>query len=49
MGQRDDLYTLEGMIQADEGYFSAEASKAEQNMQNAGRGSRTKANVMVLA
>ncbi len=49
MGQRDDRYTLEGMIEADEGYFSVEASKVEQNMQKAGRGSKTKANVMVMA
>lgn len=41
MGQRDDRYRLEGMIEADEGYFSVEASKIEQNMQKAGRGSKT--------
>jgi hypothetical protein len=49
MGQRDDLYTLEGMIEADEGYFSVEASKIEQNTQKAGRGSVTKSNVMIMA
>lgn len=49
MGQRDDRYTLEGMIEADEGYFSVEASKAEQDVQKAGRGSVTKSNVMVMA
>jgi hypothetical protein len=49
MGQRDDLCTLEGMIEADEGYFSVEASQVEQSAQKAGRGSKTKSNVMVMA
>jgi hypothetical protein len=49
MGQRDDRYTLEGMIEADEGYFSVEVSKLEQNTQKAGRGSKTKSTVMVMA
>lgn len=49
MGQRDDRYTLEGMIEADEGYFSVEASTVEQDAQKAGRGSVTKSNVMVIA
>ena len=45
MKQRDDLYTLEGMIEANEGYFSVEASQVTQN---AGLGIKTKSNVMVL-
>ncbi len=45
MRQRDDLYPLEGMIEADEGCFSVEAS---QMTQNAGRGIKIKSNVMVL-
>lgn len=49
MGQRDDRYTLEGMIEADEGYFSVEASEIERNTQKSGRESKTKANVMVMA
>jgi hypothetical protein len=49
IGQRDDCYTLEGLIEADEGYFSVEASKIEQNMQKLGRGSKTKANIMIMA
>jgi len=49
MGQRDDRYTLEGMIEADEGYFTVDASAAERNAQKAGRGSKTKANVMMMA
>lgn len=49
MGQRDDRYTLEGMIEADEGYFAVEASAIGRGKQKAGRGSRTKSNVMVMA
>jgi hypothetical protein len=49
MGQRDDLYKLEGMIEADEGYFPVEASRSELREQKAGRGSNTKSNVMILA
>ncbi len=49
MGQRDQRYTLEGMIEADEGYFSVEASAVERKKQKAGRGSKTKSNVMVMA
>ena len=49
MGKRDDSYTLEGMIEADEGYFSVEASQEERNKQKAGRGSKTKSNVMIMS
>lgn len=49
MGQRDDRYTLEGMIEADEGYFTIEASAKDHATQKKGRGSKTKANVMVMA
>ena len=49
MGQRDDRYTLEGMIEMDEGYFTIEASQNDHQSQKAGRGSKTKSNVMVLA
>jgi len=49
MGNRDDRYTLEGMIEMDEGYFTVQASKHEHNTQKAGRGSKTKSNVMVMA
>jgi len=49
MGQRDDLFTLEGMIEADEGYFSVETSTVEQQAQKVGRGSVTKSNVMLMA
>jgi len=49
MGQRDDRYTLEGMIEMDEGYFTIEASQHDHQTQKAGRGSKTKANVMMMA
>lgn len=49
MGNRDDRYTLEGMIEMDEGYFTIEASEQEHKTQKAGRGSKTKSNVMVMA
>lgn len=49
MGNRDDMYTLEGMIEMDEGYFTTEASELEHATQKAGRGSKTKSNVMVMA
>ena len=49
MGNRDDRYTLEGMIEMDEGYFTIEASEQSHNTQKAGRGSKTKSNVMVMA
>ena len=49
MGQRDDRYTLEGMIEMDEGYFTIEASAKDHATQKAGRGSKTKSNVMIMA
>ena len=49
MGQRDDRYTLEGMIEMDEGYFTIEASKHNHKTQKSGRGSKTKSNVMIMA
>lgn len=49
MGQRDDRYTLAEIIEADEGYFSVEASQGEQRSHKAGRGSKTKSSVMVMA
>ena len=42
MGQRDDRYTLEGMIEMDEGYFTIEASEHAHKTQKAGCGSKTK-------
>ena len=49
MGERDDRYTLEGMIEMDEGYFTIEASQGEHKTQKASRGSKTKSNVMIMA
>ncbi len=49
MGNRDDRYTLEGMIEMDEGYFTIEASEHDHITQKAGRGSKTKSNVMIMA
>jgi len=49
MGQRDERYTLEGMIEMDEGHFTIEASEQAHRTQKAGRGSETKSNVMVMA
>ena len=49
MGQRDDRYTLEGMIEMDEGYFTIEDSEQSDKIQKAGRGSKTKSNVMIMA
>src|SRR5690606_1304232 len=49
MGQRDDRYTWEGMIEMDEGYYTIEASPEAQKTQKAGRGSKTKSNVMIMA
>jgi hypothetical protein len=49
MGERDDRYTLEGMIEMDEGYFTVEASEQAHKTQKAGRGSITKSNVMIMA
>jgi hypothetical protein len=49
LGQRDDRYTLEDMIEADEAYFTIEASAHKHKTQKAGRGSKTKNNVMIMA
>lgn len=49
MGERDDRYTLEGMIEMDEGYFTVEASQQAHNKQKTGRGRKTKSNVMIMA
>ena len=49
MGKREDRYTLEGMIEMDEGYFTIEASEHAHQTQKAGRGSKTKSNVMFMA
>lgn len=49
MGNRDAKYTLEGMIEMDEGYFSVESSQLEQAKGKRGRGAAGKKNVAVMA
>lgn len=49
MGKRDARYTLEGMIEFDEGYFSVESSKVEKEKSKRGRGAAGKQNVAVMA
>ena len=49
MGKRDDKYTLEGMIEMDEGYFTVESTEIEQEKGLRGRGAVGKQNVAVMA
>jgi len=49
MGNRDARYTLEGMIEMDEGYFTVESSEIEQQNDKRGRGAVGKQNVMIMA
>ncbi len=49
MGNRDARYTLEGMIELDEGYFTIESSEIEQSKGVRGRGAVGKQNVMIMA
>ncbi len=49
MGNRDARYTLEGMIEMDEGYFTVAASDVEKKQGKRGRGAVGKKNVMVSA
>ena len=49
MGKREERYTLEGMIEFDEGYFTVESSEIEKAQTKAGRGSTSKANVAIIA
>lgn len=49
MGDRDASYTLEGMIEMDEGYFTVESSEIEQKKGKRGRGAAGKQNVAVMA
>ncbi len=49
MGKRDARYTLEGMIEFDEGYFTVESSEVEKNKEKRGRGAAGKRNVAVMA
>lgn len=49
MGNRDSRYTLEGMIEFDEGYFTIESSEIEQEKGIRGRGAVGKSNVAITA
>ena len=49
MGNRDANYTLEGMIEMDEGYFTVESSEIEKSKGKAGRGSAGTNNVAIMA
>lgn len=49
MGNRDSRYTLEGMIEMDEGYFTVGSSEVEQEKGVRGRGAAGKQNVAVMA
>ena len=48
MGNRDARYTLEGMIEMDEGYFSIASSEFEQSQGIRGRGAVGKANTLIM-
>jgi len=49
MGQRDNLYRLEDMIEFDEGYFATETCKKDKENLKRGRGSQKQTNVSVMA
>lgn len=49
MGNRDAQYTLKGMIEFDEGYFTVESSEVEQEKGKQGFGAAGKRNVVVMA
>lgn len=49
MGKRDARYTLEGMIEMDEGYFTVESSEIEKSKGKRGRGAAGKTPVSVMA
>lgn len=49
MGQRDDLYELDGMVEFDEGYFSTETKQKDKQELKRGRGSQKQSNVAVMA
>ena len=49
MGNRDARYTLEGMIEFDEGYFTVESSEIEQEKGIRGRGAVGKINTAIMA
>ena len=49
MGNRDARYSLEGMMEMDEGYFTVESSQIQKNKAKRGRGAAGKSNVAIIA
>ena len=49
MGQRDRMYSLEGMVEFDEGYFATETNQRDKQNLKRGRGSQKQTNVAVMA
>ena len=49
MGNRDARYTLEGMIEFNEGYFTIKSTEIEYGKGIRGRGSVGKSNVAIMA
>ncbi len=49
MGNIDSRYTLEGMIEFDEGYFTVESTEIEQEKGIRGRGAVGKSKVAIMA
>jgi len=49
MGDCDDRYALKGMLEMDEGYFAVGVPQSAHQTQKAGRGSKTKSNVIIIA
>jgi len=49
MGNHDSMYTLEGMIEFDEAYFTVESSEIEQEKGIRGKGAVGKQNVAMMA
>jgi hypothetical protein len=49
MGQRDNMYELKGMVEFDEGYFTAQTGKGKGQKLKRGKGSQKQLNVAVMA
>lgn len=49
MGNRDARYSLEGMIEMDEGYFTVESTELEKSKGKRGKGAAGKVNVAIMA
>jgi hypothetical protein len=49
MGQRDSIYSLEGMLEFDEAYFETEVSEQKRAKLKRGKGSERQKNVAIIA